>query len=93
MVKHFVTRAKTPFFDNKEKNLTTIEAFKLCADSNKDIAIYWLENLESLEINKVRDIFNRIPEHLISDVSIEFALKILEENKDRLMEVKEVLLK
>lgn len=92
-VKHFVTRAKTPFFDNKDKNLKTIEAFKLCADSNKDIAIYWLDNLESLDISKVKEIFNKIPEHLISDVSIEFALKILEENKERLMEVKEALLK
>jgi hypothetical protein len=91
MVKHFVTRAKTPFF-NKDKNLKTIEAFKLCADSNKDIAIHWLEKLESLDINDIRDVFNKIPEHIISNVSIEFAIKILEENKERLMKIKEALL-
>ena len=93
MVKHFVTRAKTPFFDYKDRNLKTIEAFKLCADSNKDIALYWLENLENLDISKIKDIFNKIPNNLISDVSIEFALKILEENKERLLKVKEALLK
>lgn len=93
MVKHFVTKAKTPFFDNKDKNLKTIEAFKLCADSNKDIAIYWLNKLENLDINKVIEVFNKIPKHLISNVSIEFALKILEENKVRLLEIKEALLK
>jgi len=92
MVKYFVTKAKTPFFDNKDKNLKTIEAFRLCADSNKNIAIYWLEKLESLDINKIRKKFNEIPEHLISNVSIEFALKILKENKKRLMEVKKELL-
>ncbi len=91
-VKYFVTRAKTPFFDNKDKNLKTIEAFKLCADSNKNIALYWLDKLENLDINKIRIIFNKIPDHLISNVSIEFALKILEENKERLMKVKEALL-
>ncbi len=93
MVKHFVTRAKTPFFDNKDKNLKTIEAFRLCADSNKDIALYWLNKLEELDINKVRNFFDKIPEHLISNISIEFALKILEENKKRLLEIKEALLK
>jgi len=91
MVNHFVVRAKTPFFDNKDKNLKTIEAFKLCADVNNSIAIYWLNQLENLDINKIRVIFNKIPKHLISDVSVEFALKILEENKKRLMEVKKVL--
>ena len=91
MVSHFVAKATTPFFDNKDKNLKTIEAFKFCADSNKSIAINWLEKLESLDINKIRDIFNKIPDGLISDVSIEFALKILEENKKRLMKIKEVL--
>ncbi len=92
MVKHFVERAKTPFFDNKGKNLKTIEAFKLCADVNKSISIYWLDKLEKLDINEIRVIFKKIPKHLISKVSIEFAIKILEENKERLMEVKKVLL-
>lgn len=93
MVKQFVSRAKTPFFDNKDKNLKTIEAFKLCADSNKSIAIYWLNKLENLDIYKVKEIFTKIPEHLISNVSIEFALRILEENKERLLEIREALLK
>jgi len=44
-------------------------------------------------MNKVKEVFNTIPDHLISDASIEFALKILEENRKRLMEVKEALTK
>ncbi|MFK5975294.1 MAG: hypothetical protein QM493_02190 [Sulfurovum sp.] len=91
MVEHFVRRAKTPFFDNGDRNLKTIEAFKLCAYSNKDIAIYWLEILEQLDINRVKKIFDTIPNALISDVSIEFAIKILEENRKRLLELKKEL--
>ncbi len=91
-VENFIKKAKTPFY-NRDKNLRTIDAFKLCADSNKAIAIYWLEKVENLDMNKVKEVFNTIPDHLISDASIEFALKILEENRKRLMEVKEALTK
>jgi len=89
-VESFVTKAKTPFF-HRDKNLKTIDAFKLCANSNKEIAIYWLEKLEALDMNRVEKVFHKIPKHLISDISIKFALKILEENRKRLIEVKEVL--
>ena len=91
-VSHFVARAKTPFYD-KGKRLTTLEAFELCADENKEAAIYWLDKLEKLEIHRVKEIFNAIPDALISKESVEFALKILEENTKRLMKVKEALLK
>ncbi|MEA3387290.1 MAG: phosphatidylinositol kinase [Patescibacteria group bacterium] len=91
-VENFVKKAKTPFH-NRDKNLKTIEAFNLCAYSNKTIAKYWLEKVENLDMNKVRDIFNKIPDNIISEVSIEFALKILEENRKRLMETKEALSK
>lgn len=90
-VKHFVKRAQTPFF-NKDKMLTTLEAFALCANYEKDIALYWLQKVEALDLEKVRNIFDKIPSNLISNTSIEFAIKVLEENKIRLLEVKEALL-
>jgi hypothetical protein len=90
-VKHFVKRAQTPFF-NKDKMLTTLEAFELCANYEKDIALYWLQKLEALDLEKVRNIFDKIPSDLISNTSIEFAIKVLEENIIRLLEVKEALL-
>lgn len=89
-VKSFVKKAKTPFH-NKSKNLTTLEAFELCAKSNKKIALYWLIQLEKLDFNKIRLFFDKIPENIITDISIEFAMKILEENKNRLMKIKKVL--
>ena len=91
-VRSFVKRARTPFF-NKDKMITTLEAFEICANYDKTIAFYWLEKLETLDLEKVRNIFDKVPSHLISPVSIEFAIKMLEENKIRLLELKEVLLK
>jgi hypothetical protein len=91
-VQGFVKKAKTPFY-NRTKNLKTIDAFKLCAEANRDAAIYWLEQLEQLNLVTVKEIFKKIPTHLISDVSIDFAMAILEENKKRLLKVKEELQK
>ncbi|NCD12607.1 MAG: phosphatidylinositol kinase [Epsilonproteobacteria bacterium] len=90
-VKSFVKRARTPFF-NKDKMVTTLEAFELCANYDKTIALYWLNKLEVLDLENVRNIFVKIPSDLISLTSIEFAMKVLEENKMRLLEVKEALL-
>lgn len=89
-VENFVKKAKTPFH-NRTKNLKTIEAFTLCADANKNIAIYWLDKLEKLDLNDIENVFNMVPKDLISKVSIKFAMKILEENIKRLLKVKEEL--
>lgn len=90
-VKNFVKRARTPFF-NKDKMLTTLEAFEFCANYDKSIALYWLNKLEVLDLENVRNVFDKIPSSLISETSIKFAMKVLEENKIRLLEVKEALL-
>jgi len=90
-VKSFVKKAKTPFY-NRTDNLKTLDAFRICADANKNIAIYWLEKLEKLDFNNIQKIFEKIPGHLISEVSIEFAMKILYENRIRLLELKEELI-
>lgn len=86
-VESFVKKAKTPFY-HQDKRLTTIEAFKLCGDYNKQIAINWLKKLEGLDIKEIERYFDSIPKHLIKNISIEFALKILEENKKRLIALK-----
>ncbi len=91
-VSSFVKKAKTPFHQH-DKNVTTIDAFKMCANTNKNIADYWLSKLENLDICEVREVFNKVPKDYISDTSIEFAIKILEENKKRLIKIKEELSK
>ncbi len=91
-VKSFVLKAKTPFY-NKTKKLKTIEAFKICIEGNEKIALYWLDRLEILNLDDIKKVFNKIPKHLIRTTSIEFAMKILAENKKRLLEIKKELTK
>lgn len=91
-VKSFVQKAKTPFY-NKTKKLKTIEAFNICIEGNEKIAIYWLNKLETLNLDDIRKVFNKIPKHLISITSIEFAMEMLAENKKRLLKIKKELTK
>ncbi len=89
-VEAFVNKAKTAFYD-KGKVLKTIDAVKLCAKENKDSTMYWLNKIDNLRIQDVLDIFRKIPKELISKISIEFAIKMLEINKKRLMQLKKEL--
>jgi hypothetical protein len=89
-VEAFVKKAKTAFYD-KGKILKTIDAVKLCAKENKTSTIFWLNKIDSLDIDDVIDIFEKIPKELISEISIEFAIKMLEINKKRLMQLKKEL--
>ncbi|WP_375725037.1 hypothetical protein LXN10_06390 [Arcobacter sp. KX21116] len=91
-VKSFVKRAKTPFYDrNDGKKLTTLESVILCSIHNKKATMYWLKKLENLDIEKVRKIFHKIPNGLIREISIEFAIEMLKVNRDRLLAGLEVL--
>lgn len=90
MVKAFVKKAKTAFYD-KGKIVKTIDSVRICGKINKEATLFWLNNIEMLNIDDIINIFKRIPKDLISQISIEFAIKMLEENKKRLLEIKEEL--
>ena len=53
--------------------------------------IKMLNKIDNLRIQDVLDIFRKIPKELISEISIEFAIKMLEINKKRLMQLKKEL--
>lgn len=89
-VKKFVERAKTPFYD-KNKLLSTYESVELCAKLDKKMTLHWLTKIEDLNLDTIRDIFTRIPESLISSISSDFAIEMVKENKDRLLELKRKL--
>ncbi|SHO52271.1 HipA domain-containing protein [Desulfopila aestuarii] len=90
-VQAFANKAKTPFYNATGARVKTLDAFLFFAKSLPNTAIHWLEKLESLSNISIEEIFNRIPPELISDQSIAFALKLLEENKKRLLETRKVL--
>jgi len=89
-VEAFVNKAKTAFYDNG-KILKTIETVGLCAKLNKKATVYWLEKINKLNIDDIMNVFARVPKDLISEISIEFALRMLKENKKRLLKLKEEL--
>jgi hypothetical protein len=91
-VASYVRKAKSAFYDNKGKHLKTIDAFTQGIGVHyKDAALIWLERLEKITLQDIDRVFSEIPLQLISKQAILFAKEILEENKKRLLEVKERL--
>lgn len=88
-VKAFVKKAKTPFYHKTDKALSTLEAFQLCYDWEPNVANYWLDKLDKINEDFLYEVFNKIPDHIISQISVEFAIEIIKENKNRLLEIKE----
>jgi len=89
----FVGKTKSAFYDKGLKQLKTIEVFLIAAKQNRKVAEFWLNKLESISYSEIKNIFTKIPKKLISGPAIDFALAILEANKNRLLEVKTGLIK
>ena len=84
------SKARSAIYANQTdaKPLTLIEAFQAASSHNPNASKIWLERLENVTINAVREVFERIPEQLISDAAKEFAIRLLEINRARLLELK-----
>lgn len=90
-VEYFVSKTKSAFCvkDDKKNNafkkIKTLDAFLSFSRHNIPAANFWLDELSKFEEDAVIDIFNRIPEQFIHNYSVEFACKMLWENKKRLI--------
>ncbi len=84
------SKARSAIYANEAdaKPLSLIDAFRAASSLNPQASKIWLEKLENVTIDSVKEIFERIPEERISDVSKEFAIRILETNRQRLLELK-----
>ncbi|VVS93060.1 HipA domain-containing protein [Desulfoluna spongiiphila] len=82
----FVSKAKTPFFGDDNKRLKPVDAFHMAAERHRGAALAWLEKLNHLSESSLQDIFKRIPDGLISEPSIDFALQVIKENKSNLLD-------
>lgn len=92
-VERYVGRAKSGFFQSTppNKSLTTLDAFKEVAKLDIRAANYWLDQLKATQLINYIDIINDIPGSLITDPARKFALRMLEINRLRLLEVRENL--
>lgn len=87
-VKKFVTRAKSPFYSDENKQLKTIEVVEILVDKYPTTVCYWIDKIEQIEIDAIRLILDKVPNDFIDDNSKQFAQQILHENRIRLLEIK-----
>ncbi|MDQ3711367.1 MAG: HipA-like protein [Acidobacteriota bacterium] len=84
------SKARSAIYANEAdaKPLSLIDAFRAASSLNPQASEIWLEKLENVTIDAVKEIFERIPEERISDISKEFAIRMLEINRQRLLKLK-----
>ena len=68
-----------------KKPFKTLDAFLSAAKLYPTAANIWLDRLAKISIKNTLELFDRIPNILISVTAIEFAQKILEINRDKLL--------
>jgi len=87
-VDYYVTRARSGLYpsDLTNKAYTTLEAFLEIAKINVLSGRYWLEQLKKIQVSDFEFILAQIPDTQISGAARKFALKMLQINKNRLLE-------
>ncbi|MFA5865733.1 MAG: HipA-like protein [Phycisphaerae bacterium] len=85
----YVEKCRSAFYDkiDDKKPLTTFEAFKKAKFRKPVPAKIWLDRLGEIRIDEVNNFFDRIPDDRISKVAIKFGQKILELNRNKLLEL------
>lgn len=88
-VEKFVTRAKSPFYSDTDRQLKTIEVVNNLAEKYPDIVCYWIDKIDTITVDDIGLILDRVPDDFIEGISKEFAQQILHENKRRLLAIRE----
>ena len=86
----YVQRARSAFYGTSGDTtlLPTLEAFHEAAKIRRDAARFWLSKLEETSLSDARSIINRVPKEEMSDIAKEFAQRVIELNKQRLLATK-----
>ncbi len=86
-VEYYCRRAQSGLykFVNNKKPLSTITAFEEAAKIRPPAGRYWLEQLRSIGASDFEKIFEGLPGSVISTPARLFALKMLEVNQNRLL--------
>jgi hypothetical protein len=89
----YVQKASTPFYygENLNKKISTLEAFLSAAKYSKSAALAWLNMLSRISSGRLSVVFDRFPDEIISALSKRFAIKMLDLNRQRLLELRERL--
>jgi hypothetical protein len=90
-VENYVNRARSAFFSTGGGRLSTIDTFREAATFRPAAAKVWLDRLDAVSLQQIRGIFDNVPGNLISGPAIEFAVRMLQLNKERLLELRGTL--
>ncbi|WP_281649101.1 hypothetical protein [Parendozoicomonas sp. Alg238-R29] len=87
-IEKFVCKARSELFRLKtdKKPLFTVDAFYTAIEKRVSAKTHWLSKLRSLREDKIMEIFSNIPSEVISETARNFAIKMVLENKRRLLE-------
>jgi hypothetical protein len=88
-VEAYIERCRSAFVreEGTEETIHPTRVFYQAAERSPAAAHAWLDRLEEAKRSTVEAIFDRIPEARISDVSIDFALRQLQLNRDALLDL------
>ena len=89
-VEAYANKCLSAFYSSVDdkKPLKTFDVFHRVQELYPMAAHVWLSRLKSVSKANILEIFSRIPNTRISTIAIEFAIKILEFNKDRLLNLR-----
>jgi hypothetical protein len=89
-IERYAEKARSALFAGPAsgKALTTLEAFIEATKLVPEAGIYWLHRLEHTNLADYARIFDNVPPQLITPPARDFALKMLEANRHRLLEAK-----
>jgi hypothetical protein len=89
-VKAYAEKCKTPFTVEIDgalhRRAKSHDVFKFVSARYRHAAEYWLSRLISVQDERIESIFSRVPSDRISKTAIEFALALLRENRNKLLE-------
>lgn len=86
-VERYVERAKSALYRAVDENpLTTLAAFQDAARLVPEAGKYWLQRLGTTHLADYRRIFDNVPVTEISEPARDFALRMLEINRNRLLQ-------
>jgi len=87
IIERYVEKARSALYadETSVKPLTTLEAFSFSMRLYRPAALAWAERLSDVPLSKTEEILRQIPSSHITDLSIEFAYKMLAANRKRLL--------
>jgi hypothetical protein len=89
-IKKFVTKAKSPFYSEDAKQLKSIEVVEILVTKYPKSTCYWIDKIATLKKEKFNEILEAVPDIFMDRVQKSFVLGLLDENKKRLVDMKEV---